>query len=133
MYREPRRSWGRCAEGAMPRFIGSVRGPARGSARVWACIGPCNWGAAGISIPILCKANLAMISPANTGVGLTKPGKGEPDEPAKYYPDCKRNYTRVVPADDLQGSAAANWAKDLGVKSVYILDDQELYGHGLAT
>jgi branched-chain amino acid transport system substrate-binding protein len=101
--------------------------------QVMAYIGTFNSGAAAISIPILCKANLAMISPANTGVGLTKPGKGEPDEPGKYYPDCKRNYTRVVPADDLQGSAAATWARDLGVKSVYILDDQELYGRGLAT
>src|SRR4051794_36767517 len=70
--------------------------------QVMAYIGTFNSGAAAISIPILCKANLAMISPANTGVGLTKPGKGEPDEPGKYYPDCKRNYTRVVPADDLQ-------------------------------
>jgi branched-chain amino acid transport system substrate-binding protein len=26
-----------------------------------------------------------MISPANTYIGLTKPG-GEPDEPDKYYP-----------------------------------------------
>jgi len=100
---------------------------------VMAYIGTFNSGAAAISIPILCKANLTMISPANTNVGLTKPGKGQPGEPEKYYPDCKRNYTRVVPADDLQGSAAANWAKQLGANAVYILDDQELYGHGLAT
>jgi branched-chain amino acid transport system substrate-binding protein len=95
-------------------------------------IGTFNSGAAAISIPILCKANLSMISPANTNPGLTKPGKGEAGEPEKYYPECKHNYMRVVPADDLQGSAAANWAKDLGAKSVYVLDDQELYGHGLA-
>ncbi len=34
--------------------------------------------------------------------------------------------------DDLQGTLAANWAKSLGVKTVYILDDQELYGKGIA-
>jgi branched-chain amino acid transport system substrate-binding protein len=38
----------------------------------------------------------------------------------------------VVPADDIQGAAAANWAKDLGVKSVYILHDTETYGKGIA-
>src|SRR5262249_28339699 len=37
-----------------------------------------------------------------------------------------------VPADDLQGSCAAEWARDLGVKSVYILDDNQVYGKGLA-
>ena len=100
--------------------------------KVVAYIGTFNSGAAQISIPILCKANLVMVSPANTYPGLTKPGKGEKDEPDKFYPQCKRNYSRVVPADDLQGVVAANWAKDLGVKSVYVLDDTELYGHGVA-
>ncbi|PSB03422.1 branched-chain amino acid ABC transporter substrate-binding protein [Merismopedia glauca] len=98
---------------------------------VVAYIGTFNSGAAKISIPILNQANLVMVSPANTAVGLTKAG-GEPGEPDKYYPTGKRNYARVVPADDLQGSAGANWAKSLGVKKVYILDDQEVYGKGLA-
>jgi len=99
---------------------------------VVAYIGTFNSGAAKLSIPILNKANLVMVSPANTYPGLTKAGKGEANEPNKYYPNGKRNFARVVPADDLQGSAAANWAKSLGVKKVYILDDQELYGKGIA-
>lgn len=99
---------------------------------VVAVIGHFNSGAAKLSIPILNKSNLLMVSPANTYPGLTKPGKGEKNEPNVYYPNGKRNYARVVPADDLQGVAAANWAKSLGVKKVYILDDQELYGKGLA-
>ena len=73
-----------------------------------------------------------MISPANTYPGLTKPGKGEAKEPNVYYPAGTRNFTRVVPADDLQGAVAGNWAKSLGVQKVYILDDQELYGKGIA-
>lgn len=99
---------------------------------VVAMIGHFNSGAAKLSIPILNPANLVMVSPANTYPGLTKPGKGETGEPDKYYPNKKRNYARVVPADDLQGSAGANWANALGVKKVFILDDQELYGKGLA-
>lgn len=99
---------------------------------VIAFIGHFNSGAAKLSIPILNRADLVMVSPANTYPGLTKPGKGEANEPNVYYPNSKRNFTRVVPADDLQGVAAANWAKTLGVKKVYILDDQELYGKGLA-
>ena len=97
-----------------------------------AIIGTFNSDAAKLMIPIVNPENLVMISPANTYPGLTKPGQGEPDEPDKYYPNGKRNYTRVVPADDLQGAVGANWAKSLGATSVYILDDQELYGKGLA-
>ncbi len=99
---------------------------------VVAYIGTFNSGAAKISIPILNAANLVMVSPANTYPGLTKPGKGDKGEPDVYYPNGKRNYTRVVPADDIQGSAAANWAKSMGVTSVYVLDDAELYGKGVA-
>jgi branched-chain amino acid transport system substrate-binding protein len=99
---------------------------------VVAFIGHFNSGAAKLSIPILNQANLAMVSPANTYPGLTKPGKGEAKEPDIYYPNGKRNYARVVPADDLQGVVGAKWAKSLGAKKVYILDDQELYGKGLA-
>jgi len=96
-------------------------------------LGTFNSGAAKVAIPILNRSSLVMISPANTYPGLTKPGKGEPNEPDIYYPNGVRNYARVVPADDLQGAVAANWAKSLSVSKVYILDDTELYGHGIAT
>ncbi len=105
---------------------------AAADADVMVYIGTFNSGAAKISIPILNQASLVMISPANTYPGLTKPGKGEAGEPDKYYPTGKRNYSRVVPADDIQGVAAANWAKELGAKSAYVLDDTELYGKGVA-
>jgi len=99
-----------------------------------AVIGTFNSGAAKLMIPILNPENLVMISPANTYPGLTKPGKGDDSagEPDVYYPNKVRNYARVVPADDLQGAVAAQWAKDLGASKVYILDDQELYGKGIA-
>lgn len=99
---------------------------------VMAYIGTYNSGAAKIAIPILNQAQLVMISPANTYSGLTKPGLGDTGEPLLYYPLRYRNFCRVVPADDLQGVAGAWWAKELGVKKVYVLDDKELYGRGLA-
>ncbi len=98
-----------------------------------AYIGTFNSGAAKLSIPILCGKGIVMVSPANTYPGLTKAGKGEADEPDKYYPNgCTRNYFRVVAADDLQGLAGAKWAAKLGTKNVYVLDDTELYGKGIA-
>lgn len=99
-----------------------------------AYLGTFNSGAAKLSIPILNEAGpLVMVSPANTYAGLTKPGKGEADEPDKYYPSGTRNYSRVVTADDVQGAVDANFMfSQLGVKTVYVLDDQELYGKGVA-
>ena len=95
-------------------------------------IGTYNSGAAKISMPILNRAQLLMVSPANTWPGLTKPGSGDPSEPDVYRPTGKITYVRVVPADDLQGSLAAEWANDMKLKKVYILDDNEVYGRGIA-
>jgi branched-chain amino acid transport system substrate-binding protein len=103
-----------------------------GDSSVVAYLGTYNSGAAKISIPLLNQAGLVMVSPANTYPGLTKPGKGEANEPNTYYPNGKRNYARVVPADDLQGAVGAVWAKDLGAKKVYIVHDNQLYGKGIA-
>jgi branched-chain amino acid transport system substrate-binding protein len=104
---------------------------------VGAVIGTFNSGAAEIEIPILNRAPngpIAMVSPANTYVGLTHPGPGTAaGEPGKYYPTGKRNYARVVAADDYQGAADAVLAKSLGVKKVFILNDKEAYGLGVAT
>jgi len=94
-------------------------------------IGPFNSGCASVEIPILNEAGLVMISPANTYVGLTKPG-GDPGDPDRYYPTGERNYTRVIPADDKQGRLGAVLMEEEGVESVFIIDDRETYGKGLA-
>ena len=99
---------------------------------IMAYIGTYNSGAAKIAMPILNKASLVMVSPANTYPGLTKPGLGEANEPQVYRPSGKINYFRVVSADDIQGEVAAEWAKELGVKKVFVLHDRELYGKGVA-
>jgi branched-chain amino acid transport system substrate-binding protein len=100
-------------------------------------IGTFNSGAAEIEIPVLNRAAngpIAMVSPANTYVGLTHGGPGTAaGEPGKYYPTGKRNYARVVAADDYQGAADAIYAKSIGVKKVFILNDKEAYGLGVAT
>jgi branched-chain amino acid transport system substrate-binding protein len=97
-------------------------------------IGTYNSGCAAIIIPILNEVPIAMVSPANTYVGLTKSGPGtEQGEPDKYYPSGERNYVRVVASDDNQGKIGASYMKDaLGVTKVFILDDKELYGKGVA-
>lgn len=100
-----------------------------------AYLGTFNSGAAKLSIPILNQANLLMVSPANTYGGLTTTvGADVPGgEPGKYYPNGVRNYARVVTNDNVQGKVDANFMfTKLGVKAVYVLNDNELYGQGVA-
>jgi branched-chain amino acid transport system substrate-binding protein len=97
-------------------------------------VGTFNSGCAKIEVPILNRAHpgpMAMVSPANTNVGLTK--HWDPGEPEKYYPTGVRNYARVVARDDFQGPADAMWSKSLGYKKVYVLNDKQTYGFGVAT
>ena len=101
---------------------------------VMAYIGPYNSQAAMISMPILNEAGLLQISPAVTNTGLTKKSEGgDPTEPEKYRPSGKITFGRVCPNDLTQGPLAADFAKDyLKAKTVYILDDRELYGQGVS-
>ena len=93
-------------------------------------IGTYNSACAQVEIPILNQAPggpLAMISPANTAAGLTRPGLPPPwgfrGEPEVFYPTGTRNFVRVLPPDDMHGPAHALLAKDLGLRSVYLLHD----------
>lgn len=98
-----------------------------------AVMGTYNSGCAKIIIPILNQAPggaMLMVSNANTNPGLTK--TWDPGEPDVFYPKGIRNYARVCTTDDVQGSAAAQFAKSIGVKRVYVLNDTQTYGQGVA-
>jgi branched-chain amino acid transport system substrate-binding protein len=97
-----------------------------------AYLGEFNSGGSAISIPILNEANILQISPSNTYVGLTRAEGADKGEPDKYYPAGKRTYGRVVPADHIQAAAQVAYQKDQGCKKVYILNDKEVYGKGIA-
>jgi branched-chain amino acid transport system substrate-binding protein len=100
-------------------------------------IGTFNSGCAAIEIPVLNQApdgGIPMISPANTFVCLTAAAPScDSTEPDKYYPAGTRNYVRVVANDAYQGGAVAEFAQSQGTKNVYVLNDKEAYGLGVAT
>ncbi len=98
-----------------------------------AVMGTYNSGCAKIIVPVLNqdpKGPMLMVSDANTNPGLTK--AWNPGEPDVYYPNGVRNYARVCTTDDNQGSAAAQFAKSIGIKKVYVLNDTQTYGQGVA-
>ena len=99
-----------------------------------AVMGTLNSGCAKLIVPTLNQdpnGPMLMVSHANTNVGLTK--TWDPGEPAKYSPSGKRSYARVITTDDFQGQADASFVADeLKIKKVYILNDNQTYGQGVA-
>ena len=90
-------------------------------------VGTYNSACAVAVIPELNRAPsgpLAMVSPLNDFVGLTRQGPGvDPSLPAALYPTGVRSYARVYPTDDLGGAALALLARDRGRTRVFVLDD----------
>jgi branched-chain amino acid transport system substrate-binding protein len=105
-----------------------------GDADVVGVIGTYNSVCALAAVPELNRAAhgpLAMVSPSNDFVGLTRAGAGlDPSLPAALYPSARRNYLRVYPTNDLQGAALALLARDRGARRVFVLDDGQ-FGYGV--
>jgi branched-chain amino acid transport system substrate-binding protein len=95
-------------------------------------LGEFNSGASAISLPITNEAGILQVSPSNTYVGLTRAEGADKGEPDKYYPSGKRTFGRVVPADHIQAAAQVAYQKGEGCTKVYILNDKEVYGAGIA-
>ena len=91
-------------------------------------IGPQMSGAGKAMAPILSQGGLAIITPSSTNPDLT-----DPKFAAQYRPAGKAIYFRTVTTDAFQGPNMADFfAEKLGVKAIYILDDQGAYGVGMA-
>jgi branched-chain amino acid transport system substrate-binding protein len=90
-------------------------------------IGTLNSSVAKQEIPILSKANVTMISPANTNPSLTQ---GENFDTAKARP--VKTYFRVCTTDAIQGPFAAQYLYNVaGKKKVALINDGKTYGAGL--
>ncbi len=99
-------------------------------------VGPFNSSVAKAEIPISENAGLVMISPSNTNPGLTVESEAQANgiDWATLHPAGKKeSYFRIPGNDVSQGRVDADLTiTDLGARSVYVVDDQETYGVGLA-
>jgi DNA-binding SARP family transcriptional activator/ABC-type branched-subunit amino acid transport system substrate-binding protein/DNA-binding beta-propeller fold protein YncE len=99
-------------------------------------VGPYHSWCTSIELPILNSAPggpVSAVSPSNTYVGLTHSGpETTADEPDRYRPTGTPAYARTVAPDDAQGAALATLARELGVRSLFLLHDETGYGYGLA-
>ncbi|WP_309054655.1 branched-chain amino acid ABC transporter substrate-binding protein [Streptomyces sp.] len=100
-----------------------------GNKDVLGVVGPLNSGVSQQMQGVFAAANLAQVSPANTNPALSQGdnwGKGEFKRPFKTY-------FRTAATDVVQGKFAAQYLfKDAGKKKVFVVDDKQTYGAGLA-
>lgn len=127
--------------------VSGVHDPSVGAANVTALtndaqvagiVGPFNSSVATAELPITNEKGIAQISPSNTNTCLTQDTPesgctGVNDLVPKLRPTGKVTYFRVATTDDHQGGVAADYAaRTLHLKNVYVIDDTEVYGVGLA-
>jgi branched-chain amino acid transport system substrate-binding protein len=97
-------------------------------------LGEFNPDASAISIPVLNRAGIPQISPADGAAGLTSaPVGGFPGEPEKYYPTGARTFARVIPSDSVEAVAQVDLQLQHGCAKTYLLDDGSVYGTDLAS
>ena len=91
-------------------------------------VGTLNSSVAQSVAPVLAKANITQVSPANTNPTLTRGPKPD-DSPQRVWP----TYHRTATTDTFQGPFAADYALgDGGFKSAFVIHDKKTYGQGLA-
>jgi branched-chain amino acid transport system substrate-binding protein len=91
-------------------------------------VGTLNSSVAQSVAPVLAKANIVQISPANTNPTLTRGPKPD-DSPQRIWP----TYHRTATTDTFQGPFAADYALgDGGFKTAFVIHDKKTYGQGLA-
>jgi branched-chain amino acid transport system substrate-binding protein len=93
-------------------------------------VGPLNSSVALQMQGVFAKANLVEISPSNTNPQLTQGPNWATGKKTRPY----KTYFRTATTDVLQGAFAAEYAYNtLKKKSVFVVDDKQTYGAGLAT
>ncbi|MFE2375755.1 branched-chain amino acid ABC transporter substrate-binding protein [Streptomyces sp. NPDC059398] len=96
--------------------------------KVLGVVGPLNSGVAQTMQQVFATANMVEISPANTAPELTQ-GKNWQTSKTRPY----KTYFRTATTDALQGGFAAQYAgQTLKKKKVFVVDDKQTYGAGLA-
>ncbi|MEU0686606.1 branched-chain amino acid ABC transporter substrate-binding protein [Streptomyces uncialis] len=100
-----------------------------GDSKVVGVVGPLNSGVAQSMQQVFASNNLVQISPSNTNPELTQGKDWQSGTKKRPY----NTYFRTATTDALQGGFAADYAfNGLKKKRVFVVDDKQTYGAGLA-
>ncbi len=100
-----------------------------GNKDVVGVVGPLNSGVSQSMQGIFDSAGLVQVSPANTNPSLSQGDNWAKNEKKRPF----KTYFRTATTDVIQGKFAAQYLyKTAGKKSVFVVDDKQTYGAGLA-
>ncbi|MER7043377.1 branched-chain amino acid ABC transporter substrate-binding protein [Streptomyces jumonjinensis] len=100
-----------------------------GDEGVLGVVGPLNSGVAQSMQGDFAKADLTQVSPANTNPALSQGDKWAENEKKRPF----KTYFRTATTDVIQGKFAAQYLYNKAKKrKVYVVDDKQTYGAGLA-
>ncbi len=85
-----------------------------------------------LSLPLINAAGILQVSPGSPYVGLTSSLDAGQDEPGRFYLSGHRTFGRLQPGDTVQAAAQVRLLGLLGVRRVYVLDDQDPFEEPLA-
>jgi branched-chain amino acid transport system substrate-binding protein len=86
-------------------------------------------GATRASLPITNEARMLQVSPASAAVDLVQPFLGAGDQiPEDVQATGERTFGRVIPSDEVQAQAAAEWVKRLGARRLGTISDGSEFG-----
>ncbi|HST34379.1 MAG TPA: branched-chain amino acid ABC transporter substrate-binding protein [Solirubrobacteraceae bacterium] len=88
--------------------------------------------ATAVSLPLINAAGILQVSPSSPYVGLTSSLDAGQDEPERFYPSGKRSFGRLQTGDPGQADAQLQLMRTLGVRKLYVLDDQDPFALPLA-
>jgi branched-chain amino acid transport system substrate-binding protein len=97
-----------------------------------AYLGDLDSAATAISLPLTNAAGILQVSPASPYVGLTSSLFAGQDEPGRFYLSGKRTFGRLQPGDTVQAAAQVSLMRSLGVRRLYVIDDQDPFRAPLA-
>lgn len=97
-----------------------------------AYLGDLDSAATAISLPLINAAGILQVSAGSPYVGLTSAFEAGQDEPERFYPSGQRTFVRLAPGDIGQAQAQVALMKSKGVRSLYVIDDQNPFDVPLA-
>ena len=96
-----------------------------------AYLGDFESGATRSSLPITNEARMLQVSPASAASDLVREPGTFDDVPEELQPSGERTFGRVIPSDQAQAEAGAQWASELGARSVTVREDRSAFGEAL--
>ena len=97
-----------------------------------AYLGDYDSAATAVSLPLINAAGILQVSPASPYVGLTSTLDAGQDEPQRFYPTGVQTFARLQGGDPAQAAAQVRLLRLLGVRRLYVIDDQDPFVMPLA-